>query len=108
MARKGHFGDAAGRWNEINRQLWQEVGNRVPLEAVLKIREVRGLRNGRQGNTEMKREAKILLAIRDGIDWRFAESMEVDHKVAMRNGGEDVASNICLLTQEENGHKGAF
>lgn len=107
MARLNHFGDAAGRWNSINRELWQHLGSRVPVDAVRRIRHIRAARGGRQGNSEMKRETKILLAVRDNIDWRISEMMEIDHLVSMRDGGDEKASNLRLMISRENQAKGA-
>jgi len=106
-ARANHYGDAAGVWNAINRELWAQLGMRVPVEAVRRIREIRARRRGKQGNTEMKRETKILLAIRDGVEWSLAEMMEIDHVQSMRDKGEEKASNLRLVTQKANAEKGA-
>lgn len=96
MARRNHFGDSAGVFNAVNRQLWAELGMRVPYEALAEIRRIRSKRSGRQGNSEVKAETKILLAIRDGIPWQHASSHEVEYVVPRWRGGLDELSNMKL------------
>jgi hypothetical protein len=96
MARPDHFGDAAGRWNLINKELYKQLGLSIPKDALDKIREIRNSRRHKQGNTEVKREAKILIAIRDGIDWRMGEMMEIMFIQPRSEGGLEVASNVRL------------
>ena len=80
---------------------------KVPYEALAEIRRIRALSGGRQGTTEVKRELKILLALRDGIPWETAGMMEIDHIQSRRDGGNESASNLRLLTQTKNQQKGA-
>lgn len=96
MAQKDHFGDAAGRWNNINQELYRELGTKIPFEALTRIRQIRSKRGGRQGNTEVKAETKILLALRDGIDWRAAESMQIEHLLGQADHGTETAKNVKL------------
>lgn len=96
MARPDHFGDSAGTWNRINRELWTELGMKVPFPALAEIRHIRQRRNSKQGNTELKLEAKILLAIRQGIPWEHAYSHNIEYIVSPSEGGLDQLSNIRL------------
>jgi hypothetical protein len=96
MSRPGHFGDCARNWNEVCRQLWQELGTRVPYEALEEIRRIRRKRSGKQGNSEGKLEAKILLAIKQGIDWHHAYGRSISYIIARRDGGKDELTNIQL------------
>lgn len=107
MARPGHFGDSAGSWNETNKQLYKILGMGIPVEAIRKIRQVRGSRNGIQGNTEQKKECKILLCILEGKDWRSFNIWNIDHKISYADGGTDSWDNLRLVLATENARKGA-
>lgn len=96
MARPDHFGDSAGNFNKINRELWAELGMQVPLEALHEIRRIRSKRSGRQGNSEVKAETKILLAIRQGVPWEHASSREIEYITPRWRGGADELSNMKL------------
>lgn len=96
MARPGHFGDSSGVWNRISRELFAELGLKVPPDALNEIRRIRQKRGGKQGNTEMKTEVKILLAIRQGILWQHAFGREIEYVVPRANGGKDELANIRL------------
>lgn len=96
MARPGHFGDSSGVWNQISRELFAELGMKVPPAALDEIRRIRAKRGGKQGNTEMKTEVKILLAIREGKPWELAHSRDIEYIVPRVDGGKDELSNIRL------------
>jgi len=105
--------DDTAIWNGVNRELWAELGTRVPVEAVREIRERHRKRHWEgklmgQGKVKAKSEAKILLAVRDGIDWRNARLMEMDHIVSVRDGGKTEAKNLRLVSYGENVRKGAW
>ena len=104
--------DDTAIWNGVNRELWQELGTRVPVEAVREIRDRHRKRswNGEQkgqNKVKLKTETKILLAVRQGIDWRNAKLMEMDHIVSVRDGGKTEAKNLRLVSYGENVRKGA-
>lgn len=96
MARPDHFGDCAATWNRINRELWAELGMKVPYAALAEIRRIRSTRGGRQGNTEAKDETKILLAIKQGLEWQHAYGRSIEHIKPRAQGGLDVLANIRL------------
>lgn len=96
MARPDHFGDCAGTWNRISKELFHELGMSIPYDALAEIRRLRAKRGGKQGNTEMKDEVKILLAIRAGIPWQHAVSREIRYIVPRSDGGKDELANLSL------------
>lgn len=69
---------------------------KVPLEALHEIRRIRSKRSRKQGNSESKMEAKILLAIRQGIPWEHAYGKRIEYIVERRDGGRDELSNLRL------------
>lgn len=105
MARPGHFGDCAGTWNRLVKELWKLVGQQVlddhlkngKNSALMAIRKIRRSRDGKQGNSEVKMEAKILLCFRDGIPWTSAYASTIDYIISQRNGGKEELSNIRLV-----------
>ena len=96
MARPDHFGDSSRVWNQINRALYGELGLRIPLDALVEIRRLRGKRGGKQGNTEVKTETKILLAIRAGLPWQHSYGRSIEYIVPHAQGGRDELENIRL------------
>jgi hypothetical protein len=105
MPRPGHFGDCAGVWNKLVKELWLLVGEQVladhlksgPNSALMAIRRIRKSRNAKQGNSEIKLEAKILICFRDGIPWSTAFVRDIDYIVNWKDGGKEELSNIRLV-----------
>lgn len=97
MARANHFGDCAGTWNRVNKQLFSELGMRVPYEALAEIRRIRAKHGHKQGNSEMKAITRILLAIRQGMPWQHACGARIDYLVPQSEGGTDTLDNMRLV-----------
>ena|SRR5215467_11694606 len=92
--------DSAATLNDCCRDLWNELGMKVPYEALAEIRRIRGLRGGKQGVGEMKRELKILLAVRDGVPWQHTPVLELDHIISRadwQGGNFNAVGNLRLV-----------
>lgn len=94
--------DSAQTLNQCCQALWEELGMKVPYEALTEIRRIRKLRDGKQGVGEQKRELKILLALRDGLPWEQTHMMELDHIIARADwhgvpGEFDAVRNLKLV-----------
>ncbi len=90
-------GYSAAVWEEMNQQLYEQLGRRIPDEAVREINRIHAARSGGHKDCKAKRVTKILLAIRDGIDWRWADGMEIKFITEPGDGGEEVATNLKLV-----------
>ena len=98
MARKEHWGDRSAGWNSISRQLRNNAKiEQAMLDDYELLSFIRKIRE-QTGNTALKRECKVLLAVRDDQDWRSATRYEVEFIVPMRDRGvDDDAANVRLL-----------
>jgi hypothetical protein len=103
MARPNHQGDSSGTFNRMCKELFKELGMRIPYDALSEIRRIYRKRraNGKAGagNTEHKMVLKILLAIRDGMEWQHAYSYNIEYIVPFSQGGIDNLNNVRLSTK---------
>lgn len=84
-------------YNQVARELWAELGDRIPAdcrEHILKV--VRKARGGKQGKGEVRTEIRLLLAIRQGLNWQMGNSGQLKWKVPASSGGRHEASNMFL------------
>lgn len=68
---------------------------RVPYDALAEIRRIRRKRDSNR-EADVKMEAKILLAIRQGMEWQHTYGRMIEYLTPLSSGGKDEPQNMRL------------